>query len=55
MDSQKLRQAVDDFAFHSQPASSTNGSDPATVEDVRNLVKHLKTLLGQFVNELETD
>lgn len=55
MDAEKLRRAINDFALHSQPASSTNGCDPATVEDVRNLIKHLGGLLHRLVDELEAD
>ena len=38
-DTASLREAVEHFKFNSRPSSS-NGSEPATVKDIKTLIKN---------------
>ena len=51
-DTSSLRQAVENFKYNSRPSSS-NGSDPATVKDIRNLIKETGKVLNQIIDALD--
>lgn len=52
VDTQKLRDLVYQFSFHSKP-SSGNYSDPCTVQDINKVIKNLTDVLNGFIDELE--
>lgn len=54
VDTQKLRDLVYQFSFHSKP-SSCNYSDPCTVQDINNVINKLTDVLNGFIDELEKD
>lgn len=54
VDTQKLRDLVYQFSFHSKP-SSGNYSDPCTVQDINNVINKLTDVLNGFIDELEKD
>jgi len=51
VDIEKLQKAVSNFAYYSRPSSS-DGSSPATVRDINNLIEQTTTVLNQFIDEL---
>lgn len=52
LDTQKLRDAVKHFKFHSTPSSGT-GSHPCTVDDLRKVIKKFAELMNTFIDEIE--
>lgn len=52
IDTQKLRQAVQDFKFYSHPSSATYGT-PATVDDINCVIDGVAKVLNAFIQELE--
>lgn len=53
-DTQKLRKAIKHFEFYSTPSNAMGGA-PATVDDIRKLIKNTAKLLNEFVDELEKE
>ena len=51
-DTSSLRQAVENFKYNSRPSSS-NGSDPATVRDINNLINETGKVLNQIIDTLD--
>ncbi len=51
-DTASLREAVEQFKFNSRPSSS-NGSEPATVKDIKTLIKNTATVLYQIIDEID--
>lgn len=51
-DTASLRQAVENFKYNSRPSSS-NGSDPATVRDINNLINETGKVLNQIIDTLD--
>lgn len=54
IDTQKLRKAIKHFEFYSSPSNSMGGA-PATVDDIKKLIKSTSKLLNEFVDELEKE
>ena len=54
VDTNKLRQAVINFAFYSRP-SNCNDNHPATVRDINKLIDKTAIVLKQFIDELEKE
>ena len=54
VNTERLRQAVSDFAFDASPTSAS-ASTPATVGDVNKLIEKTAIVLNQFIEELEND
>lgn len=52
IDTQALRQAINDFAFYSRP-SNADSSRPCTNKDLNKVINKLTELLNVFVDELE--
>ena len=51
-DTQKLREAVQQFKFYSRPTSGI-GNTPATVDDINNLINNIEKLMNTFIEEME--
>lgn len=51
-DTASLREAVEQFEFNSRPSSS-NGSEPATVKDIKTLIKNTAEVLYQIIDEID--
>lgn len=51
-DTASLREAVEQFKFNSRPSSS-NGSEPATVKDIKTLIKNTAEVLYQIIDEID--
>ncbi len=54
VDTEKLRQAVNQFQSSSAPTSASKET-PATVGDIKKLIEKTATVLNQFIDELETE
>lgn len=53
-DTEKLRQLIRNFEFHSSPTSANSGT-PATVGDIKKLIHNTAAVLYSFVEELEKE
>ncbi len=51
-DTASLREAVEQFKFNSRPSSS-NGSEPATVKDIKTLIENTAEVLYQIIDEID--
>lgn len=51
-DTASLRAAVEQFKFNSRPSSS-NGSEPATVKDIKTLIENTAKVLYQIIDEID--
>lgn len=51
-DTASLREAVEQFKFNSRPSSS-NGSEPATVKDIKTLIENTAKVLYQIIDEID--
>ena len=51
-DTASLREAVEQFKFNSRPSSS-NGSESATVKDIKTLIKNTAKVLYQIIDEID--
>lgn len=53
IDTQKLRQIVQDFKYHARPSNATCGA-PATVDDINRVIDSVSKALVAFIREIET-
>lgn len=53
MDKAKIQKALKDFRFHSSPSNGTH-SDPATIQDIHNLIKQTEKLILEIVKAIDT-
>ena len=54
IDTDKLRTAVNNFVFHSQPTSGSSDT-PATVGDIKTVITKTADLFNTFIEELEQE
>lgn len=54
VDTDALRLAIREFEANSQPTSSSYNS-PATVHDLKNLIRNLAKTLNQIVDAMDED
>lgn len=52
VDTDKLRKAVDSFAFSAKP-SNRNLNRPCTAEELEKAINEIAKLMNKFINELE--
>lgn len=52
MDKEKIQKALKDFRFYSSPSIGTH-SDPATIQDIRNLIKQTEKLILEIVKAID--
>jgi len=49
----KMRKAVNDFAFRSKPSNS-NGNSECKVEDINKVIKNISKMMNQIIDELDS-